>query len=166
MQGWTNYHPHPSHRQLICLVNCMMTGNPWSTLPLQFQTYWSVFKKSHCHMARHLSEFMKLITRTNVSCLDLDIHKSKEIVVVTHESKTIIIDCSMVLATNERMACWTICLRLKNTTWGFWCMTKCITEIFIVVNHLSYKVHHSQNDLWWPHNQWHIFFWTFPSVTF
>jgi hypothetical protein len=55
-------------------------------------------------MARHPSEFMKLITRTNVSC-DLDIHKSKEIVVVTHESKARITNCSMVLATNERMAC-------------------------------------------------------------
>jgi hypothetical protein len=48
---------------------------------------------------------MKLITRTNVSYLDLHIHKSKEIVVVTHESKARIIDCSMVLATNEGMAC-------------------------------------------------------------
>jgi hypothetical protein len=51
------------------------------------------------------SEFMKLITITNVSYSDLNIHKSKEIVVVTHESKARIIDCSIVLATNEGMAC-------------------------------------------------------------
>jgi hypothetical protein len=38
-------------------------------------------------------------------CLDLDIHRSKEIVDVTQESKVGITYCSMVLATNiERMA--------------------------------------------------------------
>jgi hypothetical protein len=51
------------------------------------------------------SEFMKLIIRTNVLCLNLDIHKSKEVVVVTHESKMGITYCSMILATNEMMAC-------------------------------------------------------------
>ncbi len=43
------------------------------------------------------NELMKLITRTNVSCLDLDMHKSKDIITITHQS--------MVLTTNERMAC-------------------------------------------------------------
>jgi hypothetical protein len=39
-------------------------------------------------MTRHgHSEFIKLTTRTNASCLDLRIHKSKEVVVVTHESE-------------------------------------------------------------------------------
>jgi len=57
-------------------------------------------------MARHEHvEFIKLTTRTNVSCLDLGIHKSKDIVVVTHEFEMGITYCSMVLATNERMAC-------------------------------------------------------------
>jgi hypothetical protein len=51
------------------------------------------------------NKFIKLITRTNVSCLDLDIHKSKEVIVVTHESKVRITYCSMVLATNVGMAC-------------------------------------------------------------
>ncbi len=51
------------------------------------------------------SEFMKLITKTNMSCQDLDIHKSKEAIIITHESKVEIAYCSMVLATNERMAC-------------------------------------------------------------
>jgi hypothetical protein len=46
---------------------------------------------------------MKLITRTNMSCPNLDIHKSKENVVITHESKMEIIYCSMVSTTNERM---------------------------------------------------------------
>jgi hypothetical protein len=45
------------------------------------------------------------IAKTNMSCPDLDIHKSKETIVVTHESKTIIIYYSMVLTTNEGMAC-------------------------------------------------------------
>jgi len=51
------------------------------------------------------NEIMKLITKTNVSCLDLNIHKSKEVVVVTHESKMGVTYYSMVLATNEKMAC-------------------------------------------------------------
>ncbi len=50
-------------------------------------------------------EFMKLITKTNMSCQDQDIHKSKEVIIVTHESKAEITYCSMVLATNEGMAC-------------------------------------------------------------
>ncbi len=55
-------------------------------------------------MARHMhNEFIKLTTKTNVSCLDLGIHKSKEVVVVTHDFKVGIAYCSMVLATNERM---------------------------------------------------------------
>ncbi len=45
-------------------------------------------------------KFMKLIM-----CLDLDIHKSKETIVVTHESKANIANCSFFLATNERMIC-------------------------------------------------------------
>jgi ABC-type cobalamin/Fe3+-siderophores transport system ATPase subunit len=57
-------------------------------------------------MARHEhTKFIKLATRTNVSCLDLGIHKSKEVVVVTHEYEMGITYCSMVLATNEGMAC-------------------------------------------------------------
>ncbi len=57
-------------------------------------------------MARHEhAKFIKLATRTNVSCLDLGIHKSKEVVVVTHEYEMGITYCSMVLATNEEMAC-------------------------------------------------------------
>jgi hypothetical protein len=51
------------------------------------------------------SEYMKLIIRTNVSCLELDNHKSKEAIVVTYESKVGITYYSMDLATNEGMAC-------------------------------------------------------------
>jgi hypothetical protein len=50
-------------------------------------------------------EFMKLITKTNMSCQDLNIHKSKEANIVTYESKEGITYCSMVLATNEGIAC-------------------------------------------------------------
>lgn len=53
-------------------------------------------------------EFIKLITKANVSCPNMDIHKSKE--VVTQESKTSITYYSMVLATNEGMTCGTICI--------------------------------------------------------
>jgi hypothetical protein len=45
------------------------------------------------------SEFIKLITRTNVQCLDFDIHKSKHVVGITHESKMGITYCSKVLTT-------------------------------------------------------------------
>jgi hypothetical protein len=48
---------------------------------------------------------MKLITKTNMSCQDLNIHKSKEAIIVTHESKMEIAYFSMVLATNEGMPC-------------------------------------------------------------
>jgi hypothetical protein len=51
------------------------------------------------------NEFMKLITKTNMSCQDLNIHKSKEAIIVTHESKMEIAYFSMVLATNEGMPC-------------------------------------------------------------
>jgi hypothetical protein len=47
---------------------------------------------------------MKLITKTNMSCQDLNIHKSKEVIIITQESKIGITYCSMVLATNEMMA--------------------------------------------------------------
>jgi ABC-type cobalamin/Fe3+-siderophores transport system ATPase subunit len=57
-------------------------------------------------MARHGHiEFIKLTTRTNVSCLDLGIQKSKEVIVLTHESEMGITYCSMVLIINEGMAC-------------------------------------------------------------
>jgi hypothetical protein len=48
---------------------------------------------------------MKSITKTNMSCQDLNIHKSKEAIIVAHESKVEIAYCSIVLATNEGMAC-------------------------------------------------------------
>jgi hypothetical protein len=48
-------------------------------------------------------ELMKLIIRTNVSCLDVYIHKSKETIVIFKKSKTNVTYSSMVLATNERM---------------------------------------------------------------
>jgi hypothetical protein len=51
------------------------------------------------------NEFMKLIIKTNESCPNLDIHKSKEVIVVTHEFKMGITHYSMVLTTNEGMAC-------------------------------------------------------------
>jgi hypothetical protein len=51
------------------------------------------------------NEFMKLIIRTNVSCPNLDIHKSKEAIAITYESKMGITYYSMVLTTNEVMAC-------------------------------------------------------------
>jgi hypothetical protein len=51
------------------------------------------------------NEFMKLITRINMSCPNLNIHKSKKVIDVTHESKAGITYCSMVLTTNDRMAC-------------------------------------------------------------
>jgi hypothetical protein len=63
------------------------------------------FEKSNCHMAMHPHEFIKLITKIEVSCPNLNIHKSKEVIVVTHESKVGITYCFMVLATNEEMAC-------------------------------------------------------------
>jgi hypothetical protein len=47
---------------------------------------------------------MKLITRTNMTYLDLNIHKLKKVVLVTYESKAGIRYCSMVLTTNEGMA--------------------------------------------------------------
>jgi hypothetical protein len=71
-------------------------------------------------------DFMKLITRANVSCPNLDIHKSKD--VITQESKARITYYSMVLATNEGMTCGTICIWFGNTTWGFWHMTKCLNH--------------------------------------
>jgi hypothetical protein len=52
-------------------------------------------------------ELMKFITRTNVSYLDFNIHKSKEIV-VTQESKVGITYISVVLVINERMTCLTM----------------------------------------------------------
>jgi hypothetical protein len=64
-------------------------------------------------------EFMKLMTSANVSRPDLDIHKSNEIIAVTHESKTNITDCSVVLTTNEGMACLTICFRFKTQFMDF-----------------------------------------------
>jgi len=51
------------------------------------------------------SEFMKSIIRINMSCPNLDIHKLKKVIVVTHESKVGITCCSMVLTTDEKMAC-------------------------------------------------------------
>jgi len=56
-------------------------------------------------MANTHSEFMKLITRTNMSCPNLDFDKSKGNIIITHESKMEIIYYFMVLTTNERMAC-------------------------------------------------------------
>ncbi len=53
-------------------------------------------------------ELMKFITRTNVSHLNFNIHKSIKIV-VTQESKVGITYISIVLAINERMACLTMC---------------------------------------------------------
>jgi hypothetical protein len=49
-------------------------------------------------------EFVKLITRANVLCLDLDIHKSKDDVVVIQDSKAKITYYSMVLETTVEMA--------------------------------------------------------------
>jgi hypothetical protein len=49
------------------------------------------------------NEIMKLIAKTNMSCLDLNIHKSKE--VLTYESKMEITYYFMVLTTNEVMTC-------------------------------------------------------------
>ncbi len=60
------------------------------------------------------NEIMKLITKTNMSCLHLNIHKSKKIV-VTHESKVGITYYSMVLATNERMLNHLIIIRKHNS---------------------------------------------------
>jgi hypothetical protein len=45
------------------------------------------------------------IAKTSMSCPNLDIQKLKKTIVVTHESKAGITYCSMVLATNEGMAC-------------------------------------------------------------
>lgn len=50
-------------------------------------------------------ELIKQIKRTNVSYLDLNIHKSKEAFVVTQDSKVNNKYRSMVLATNQRMTC-------------------------------------------------------------
>jgi hypothetical protein len=47
---------------------------------------------------------MKLITRANVSCPNLDIHKTKEIFAVIQDSKVSITNFSMVLAINIGMA--------------------------------------------------------------
>jgi hypothetical protein len=44
------------------------------------------------------------------------IHKSKEAIVVTHESKIKITHYSKVLTNNEGMTCRTICLQFGNTT--------------------------------------------------
>jgi hypothetical protein len=95
MQGWTNYHPHLSYTQLICLVDYMIIKDPWPTLP---EVALSHGKGPHY-------EFMKLITWANVSCLDRDMHKSEENIVVTHESKVNIAYCYLFLATNESMTC-------------------------------------------------------------
>ncbi len=70
---------------------------------------------------------MKLMTSADVSCLDLDIHKSNEVVVVTHESKAVITYCSMVLATNEGMACLTIVFNLETQFMDF-ATTKCLSH--------------------------------------
>jgi hypothetical protein len=51
------------------------------------------------------NEFMKLMIRRNVLCPNFDIHKFKKTIAITHESKTRITHYSMVLTTNERMAC-------------------------------------------------------------
>jgi hypothetical protein len=48
-------------------------------------------------------EFIKLITRANVLCLDLDIHKSKDDVAVTQDYRAKITYSSMVLETNVGM---------------------------------------------------------------
>jgi hypothetical protein len=45
---------------------------------------------------------MKLITRANVSCPNLDIHKYKKIIVVIQDSRVGITNFSMVLVTNSR----------------------------------------------------------------
>jgi hypothetical protein len=49
-------------------------------------------------------EFIKLITRANVLCLDLDIHKSKDDVAVTQDYRARITYSFMVLETNVGMA--------------------------------------------------------------
>jgi len=56
-------------------------------------------------MANTQCEFMKLITRANVSCLDVDIHKSKEVFPMIQDFKTNTTIFSVVLATNLGMAC-------------------------------------------------------------
>ncbi len=79
-------------------------------------------------------EFMKLIIGPNVSCLDLNIHKSKETIVITHESKVNIAYCSLFLATNERLTCWTFASNLETLPWQFWCMTKHLNNWLSITN--------------------------------
>jgi hypothetical protein len=59
-------------------------------------------------------EFMKLITKSKVPCPSLDFHKSNEVVVVTHKFNASNTYLSMVLATKNEMACWTICFQYGN----------------------------------------------------
>jgi hypothetical protein len=92
-------------------------------LPLHSK-HISGFKKSHVTWQGTHCEFMKLMTSASVTCLDLNIHKSNEVVAVTHESKVGITYCSMVLATNERMACFTIYSHFGNTICGIYRMTE------------------------------------------
>jgi hypothetical protein len=78
-------------------------------------------------MATHY-EFMKLMTSANVSCLN--IHNLNEVVAITHESKGDNTYHSMVLATNEGMACLTIHFQFKNTIYGFCHMTNALATNF------------------------------------
>ncbi len=56
MQGWIDCHFHPSHRQLVYPIDCMMTSGPWPTFDLHYQCNSRCingFKKSNCHIVGH-----------------------------------------------------------------------------------------------------------------
>jgi hypothetical protein len=55
-------------------------------------SYISTFKKSHCHRARCPLWVDEIYHKKKMSCLDLDIHKSKEIIVTTQASKVWCLD--------------------------------------------------------------------------
>jgi hypothetical protein len=104
-------------------------------------------------------EFMKLI-KIKVSCLNLDIHNSKEVFLITWiQSENYVLFHG--LNTNERMTCWTTCLWFGNTTQRFWCMTKCLyhwlstTKINPTKTQINFLIpnehHHNQNPCGYAH---------------
>jgi hypothetical protein len=109
MQGWTNCHFHPSHKQLVYLIDCMMTSGTWPTFDLHYHCNSkciSGFKKSNCHIVRH-SLWVYEINHKNKHVVPKFGHPQvRKVNCCNTWIQSWHYKCSMVLAINEGMTMW------------------------------------------------------------
>jgi hypothetical protein len=127
LQGWTNFHFHLWHMQLLCLTICMKTRTPSLVHSIVALVIPKCTTSNKTPIIWHGTwfELMKLITNANVWNPNLDIHKLKEVVIIIDPSRIGTTHFSMVFTIVIGMPSSIKCFWFGITTWRFYCKIKC-----------------------------------------